>query len=216
MDKWVQERVQVPDRRVLAGLLLDAEVKGTTEQVAKKVRGKMATGQCDGWKNVVKTRVVTSMMTVENEVSNSVVSSSYLFLSIRSQTYLVCTHDMTGQPKTGDKLYELTTSDITYMKDVFGVDVIAYCTDDGPDGKKMRRLLQLVFIWIIVLVCWAHQVNLIVGDYLTGNPALKTVINQGLEVIKWFNGHSTAHNWLREEQLIDRPHALILILPVIT
>lgn len=28
----------------------------------------MATGQCDGWKNVSKTPVVTSLMTVESQV----------------------------------------------------------------------------------------------------------------------------------------------------
>ena len=37
-----------------------------------KVKGKMATGQCDGWDNIAKTHVVTSMITVEHEVSLAV------------------------------------------------------------------------------------------------------------------------------------------------
>jgi len=44
--------------------------------------------------------------------------------------------------------------------------IIAWCTDDGPNGKKMRQLLKLLFSWIIVIVCWAHQINLVVGDFL--------------------------------------------------
>jgi hypothetical protein len=56
---------KVPDRRVLSGRILDGEVA----KVEERIVGKMATGQCDGWKNVAKTSVVTSMITVEHEVS---------------------------------------------------------------------------------------------------------------------------------------------------
>jgi hypothetical protein len=32
------------------------------------------------------------------------------------KAYLVCTHNMAGLPKTGDKLLELVRSDIQYMR----------------------------------------------------------------------------------------------------
>ena len=69
------------------------------------------------------------------------------------QAYLVKTHNMSGLPKTGDQLLIIVESDIQYIKDKFGVVVITWCTDDGPDGKKMRRLLYVKYPWMIMLVC---------------------------------------------------------------
>jgi len=59
---------QVPDRRALAGRILDDEVAKVEARTKERINGKVATGQCDGWKNVAKTSVVTSMITVEHEV----------------------------------------------------------------------------------------------------------------------------------------------------
>ncbi|KZP28056.1 hypothetical protein FIBSPDRAFT_692517, partial [Athelia psychrophila] len=137
-DKWMPG-MAIPDRRVLSGRVLDSEVARVEMQLADKVNGKLGTGQCDGWKNVAKTNVITSMMTVENE------------------PYLVCTHNVQGEPKTGDKLLELVVSDIQFILQKFRVSIIAWCTDDGPDGKKARRLLREKFSSMVVSVCWAHQ-----------------------------------------------------------
>ncbi|KAF8062592.1 hypothetical protein FPV67DRAFT_1452391 [Lyophyllum atratum] len=89
--------------------------------------------------------------------------------------------------------------------------------DDGPDGKKMRRLLLRRFPWIMVLVCWAHQINLVVGDFLTLKYDLLLVIVECLEVIKWFNNHSAALALLEQEMKFTYDgKAWALILPVIT
>lgn len=124
---------------------------------------------------------------------------------------------MSGEPKTGDRLLQLVLEDIDYMQEKFGVIVIAWCTDDGPDGKKMRRLLLRRFPWIMVLVCWAHQINLIVGDFLTLKYDLLLVIVKCLEVIKWFNNHGTALALLNQEMRFTyEGKAWALVLPVIT
>lgn len=102
------------------------------------------------------------------------------------------------------------------MEDTFLVELIAWVTDDGPDGKKARRLLHRDFPSIIVSVCWAHQINLIIGDYLKQNPALRHYVKKAIMVIRWFRDHDLPRQWLNSEQLIDKPHALVLILPVIT
>jgi hypothetical protein len=71
VHKWVPG-VTLQDCRILLGQILDGEVAKVEERVVMKVKGKMATGQCDhcdGWENIAETHVVTSMMTVEHEVS---------------------------------------------------------------------------------------------------------------------------------------------------
>ena len=71
IGKWIPDVAQ-QDRRIISGQVLDSEVNKVEEKVISKVKGKMATGQCDGWDNIAKTHVVTSMITVEHEVSLAV------------------------------------------------------------------------------------------------------------------------------------------------
>ncbi len=69
-----------------------------------------------------------------------------------------------------------------------------------------------------MLVCWAHQCQLLVGDYLTLSDYRDTV-NDGFEIVKWFDNHSSALGLFRAEQLSvdkDRTRPLALLLPVIT
>lgn len=68
-EKWLPDDVSVPDRRILSGRVLDKEVAKVEDRIKMAVKGKFATGQGDGWKNVAKTSVVTTVMTVEREVS---------------------------------------------------------------------------------------------------------------------------------------------------
>jgi hypothetical protein len=63
-----------------------------------------------------------------------------MLIHLNVQPYLTCTHNVQGQLKPGNKLLELILTDIKYMEETFLVKIIAWCTDDGPDGKKMQRL----------------------------------------------------------------------------
>lgn len=68
MGKWVSHPVTVPNRRIVSGRVLERVAEGVETSVAVTVAGKMGTGQSDGWKNVAKTHLVSSLMSVENEV----------------------------------------------------------------------------------------------------------------------------------------------------
>jgi hypothetical protein len=70
---------------------------------------------------------------------------------------------------------------------------------------------------MIVLVCWAHQINLIVGGILHLKIPFLDAIKDSLEVIKWFNSHSTALALLHNEQWFSYGGKVwALILPVVT
>ena len=75
IHKWVGPEVVVEDRRILSGRVLDREVERVENGVISKVSGKLATGQCDGFKNVAKSSVVSTMMSVEYEVSQIIVTA---------------------------------------------------------------------------------------------------------------------------------------------
>lgn len=67
-EKWIPGS-EVPDRRVLSGRVLDEEVERVEAKTKGRVEGKIATGISDGWKNIAKTPVNTTMIAVEHEVS---------------------------------------------------------------------------------------------------------------------------------------------------
>jgi hypothetical protein len=126
------------------------------------------------------------------------------------------THDVSAQPKTGETLLQIVVDDIKWSEETYGHKVIAACSDDGGDARKMRRLLRAQMPWLIIVLCWAHQINLIVGDYLTLRLPFLDCVTNALVVIKWMNNHSRALGLFRQEQLYTYNIFLMLILPVIT
>ncbi|EDR11715.1 uncharacterized protein LACBIDRAFT_314246 [Laccaria bicolor S238N-H82] len=58
-------------------------------------------------------------------------------MTVDTIPYLVQTHNVMHDAKTGDHLLKLVLEDIVLMETKYGVILIAWCTDDGPDGKKI-------------------------------------------------------------------------------
>lgn len=61
--------MQVPSSKVAGGRVLSERVAEVEESIHARVEGKLAMGQCDGWKNISKTPVIAMIMTVEGKVS---------------------------------------------------------------------------------------------------------------------------------------------------
>ena len=59
----------IPSQQFLSGRALDEQVAKAEGSAQRTVKGKLAMGQCDGWKSVTQTPVVGVMMTVKNQVS---------------------------------------------------------------------------------------------------------------------------------------------------
>ena len=88
VEKWIPG-AKLPDRRALSGRILDREVERVEARTREQIKGKVAMGQCDGWKNVAKTSVVTSMITVEHMVSFMANTRPFQILTTILQAYLV-------------------------------------------------------------------------------------------------------------------------------
>ena len=69
---------EIPDQRVLAGHILKEWVADVEVQIKQKVKGNMAMGQCDGSKNVMKTPLVASMITVEYYMNTSLNTHNFI------------------------------------------------------------------------------------------------------------------------------------------
>ena len=107
--------------------------------------------------------------------------------------------------------------DFAYAKETFGVEIVLTVSDDGPDGKKMRRLVdEDPELTTAALECWAHQSHLMTGNYLSVKAGFMLAAEQAGEVIKWFNNHSKALDTLRGHQTLIRGKPLALVLPAAT
>ncbi|KAH9015279.1 hypothetical protein EDB83DRAFT_2232756 [Lactarius deliciosus] len=81
----------------------------------------------------------------------------------------------------------------------------------------MCRLLLTTRPDLIVILCWAHQINLMVGGYLKLKTPFMECVPQALEVIKWFNNHSVPLGLLCTRQIMSFQGTFYtLILPNLT
>lgn len=68
-----------------------------------------------------------------------------------------------------------------------------------------------------VVDCWAHQMNLVVGDLLKLKLPFLEAIPLSLEIVKWFNNHLFALDVFQKEQrLMYSGKVYLLILPALT
>lgn len=72
--KWVHPNIKVPSANHLSGPVLDRRVAQVEEDLKAQLAYKVGTGQCDGWKNITKTHLVGSLVTVDHEVRADIVS----------------------------------------------------------------------------------------------------------------------------------------------
>ncbi|THU84867.1 hypothetical protein K435DRAFT_590497, partial [Dendrothele bispora CBS 962.96] len=137
-SKWVPGMV-LPSRKVLSGRVLEEETAKAQGEMRKETEGLYGTGQCDGWKNVAKSSLVTSMVNVEYN------------------PFLLGVEDVSEEWKTAVNLMAIVLNEMKQIHEFFKVILVAWCTDASGESAKMRRDLLEKFPWLVVLDCWAHQ-----------------------------------------------------------
>ncbi|KAG9076719.1 hypothetical protein FRC06_009350, partial [Ceratobasidium sp. 370] len=105
--------VKLPDRRKLSGPILEQELANAEASMRELVRGHIATGMSDGWKNIKRNSLLASM------------------LSVDYTTYAVRVHDLSARRKTAKTHLEAVLADIERAEKEFGVSVIAWVSDAG-------------------------------------------------------------------------------------
>ncbi|QRV84724.1 hAT family dimerization protein [Ceratobasidium sp. AG-Ba] len=180
-QNWLPE-AKLPDRHKLSGDILRQEVELANASMREAVKGRIATGMSDGWKNIKRNYLLASM------------------LSVDYKTYTVKVHDMSARRKTADNHLNAVLADIDEAEK-YGVRVIAWVSDAGGDSRAMRVRLHRMRPHILVFDCWAHQVNLVVGDILRLKSGLVRTAADAIDIIKWMLNHSYLLGLLHEEQV---------------
>ncbi|KAJ7049147.1 ribonuclease H-like domain-containing protein [Mycena amicta] len=188
---------KIPDRRTLSGRVLDSLHVKVEDRIKEAVNKKLGMGQCDGWKSSARSSIILSSVTVEVEL------------------YTLGAHNVSAQSKTADNLLELMLADMERAESEFGITFVGFCTDDGGDARGFRVRLRVKRPKLITTPCWAHQVNLVVGEGFKSKIACLKCLEPLLRIIKWFLNHSRgARNSPNTSKKTNR--ILTLILPVIS
>ncbi|KAG8791459.1 hypothetical protein FRC12_009168 [Ceratobasidium sp. 428] len=127
--KWFPA-VTLPDRHKLSGPILQRELESANSSMKHSIGGRLATGMSDGWKNINRSSLIASM------------------LSVGYVTYTVKVHDVSAEHKTADHHLSLVLSNIEHAEKEHNVRIIAWVSDAGGDSRAMRVRLLSESRWI--------------------------------------------------------------------
>ncbi|CAE6453995.1 unnamed protein product [Rhizoctonia solani] len=184
---------ELPTRQALGGRILDAAVSESKERMKVAVNGKLATGISDGWKSMKKS-LLAGMINVDYKA------------------YTVKVVDISALPKTAENHLNVVRSMIEFCESKLSVEIIGWVSDAGGDSRAMRMRLGKERPDLILLDCWAHQIELIVGDIFKTKGDLVAAGTDAQLVIKWFLSHSRAFALLQSQQRQagGQPHSYVL------
>ncbi|KAK7042800.1 ribonuclease H-like domain-containing protein [Favolaschia claudopus] len=161
----------LPSGKVNGGRLLNEAAESVEAKVKEALQGKEIGLGCDGWRARTKADV------------------SGLCANVDFKVYTLELTDMTSQNKDGEALRDLFGSMIDRVEKKYHCYVIYFITDADGGSKKGRILLGKQRPWLLVPSCWAHQFQLILGDYFKVYPYAAEIAEQATGLIAWINNH---------------------------
>ncbi|KAJ7092992.1 ribonuclease H-like domain-containing protein [Mycena belliarum] len=97
----------------------------------------------------------------------------------------------------------------------YGCIIIYFITDADGGSKKGRILLGRERPWLFLPSCWAHQFQLILGDYFKVNDMAAGFAEEATGLIGWINNHGKVRKIFDESQATiskDRNGGKIIVL----
>ena len=150
----------LPDRKTVAGELLDSVYNKELRRVTGQFVGAYATLQMDGWSSPSSDPVLATAVCVGQ------------------RSYLLSAEDTNGQPHTAEWLAERLITAIDLAESELKVHVIAVATDSASNMKRMKELVQERRSDLLYVPCMAHWMNLAAKDIAEDNPVLEKVCSQ--------------------------------------
>lgn len=101
---------------------------------------------------------------------------------------------MTTKKKDGTAAYDMLVEQIGVVEAKYGVEVGEVCTDSGGDCVSARRKFLASHPHLLIMPCYAHLINLVVGDmFKTGDKPvsrMSLIVDEVLQLVNWFRNHS--------------------------
>ncbi|CAH1769632.1 9119_t:CDS:2, partial [Entrophospora sp. SA101] len=185
--RWLNPNIRLPNRKALSGRILnDASLKHNSwikEQASNSEYG--VTVALDGWSNVVNEKIL-GVILITNE-GETLVWNAYDISGERSRTQEVLQH------------ITLIFEDLQSKN----IMINAVVTDSAAEYAAARRQLHVQHTDKVFIPCFAHQVNLCIGEIFKESYRMKLVAKDAVAIASYFNNVNHAY-WikrLRDEQM---------------
>jgi hypothetical protein len=168
-----------PERRALAGPLLDRIHSKELQRTIGEIAGLFATLMLDGWSTVTNDPVIAAA------------------LAVRERALLVGAEDTTGSPHTGEYLLDILKDYVQRAEVQYRVKVVAVTCDSAANMCKMKDLAKEELGHLFYIPCQAHWLNLAAKDVVGESGMLDRIV----VILKWFSQNHGAHAGLREKDV---------------
>ncbi|EPQ50345.1 hypothetical protein GLOTRDRAFT_50634 [Gloeophyllum trabeum ATCC 11539] len=118
-----------------------------SNQAQQQCRGKEGTLETDSWSGVNQLHLVPFMVNVNR------------------QLHTVKVYDTTSRVKNAENLLVMIREVINIVENEWGIIVVAITSDCGGDSRAAHKAIVQENTRLVGPDCYAHQINLIVGDY---------------------------------------------------
>ncbi|KAF9466987.1 ribonuclease H-like domain-containing protein [Collybia nuda] len=172
----------IPSRKVIGGRLLDEAASVVSVGMHKILHGRDIGIVADGWRSLTKDAVDGVCVNID-------------FKSYTLELILATAKDKTG-PGQCQQFEEI----IDRIEEKYGCTVIYLSTDVDGGSNKGRKLLGKKRPYLIVPSCWAHQFQLLLGDYFGVSPYAVEVGASATVLIGWINNHGKVRMIFDEAQ----------------
>ncbi|KAH8977152.1 hypothetical protein EDB92DRAFT_845925 [Lactarius akahatsu] len=121
-------------------------------------------------------------------------------ITTSNRVFTVKVYDTTVEKKTTGNLLIMMTEVLDILKHEWGVTPIAFTTDASGESRKAQRLLRSERDNLVTPDCYAHQINLIVGDYFkTNGIAFLRYASEANDLITWLRS-KTCPYWTNQSR----------------
>ncbi|KAJ6555690.1 ribonuclease H-like domain-containing protein [Mycena vulgaris] len=165
----------LPSGKSASGGLLDMCAKDAEAELKSIFKGREVGASTDGWKGQKRNSV--------NGVCGNVDFKAYPLQLV----------DTTACAKDGPGMCKQFCEIIDFIEKEYNCTVIYFVTDADSGSLKGRKLLQKLCPWLFIPSCWAHQSQLILGDYFKSWDYAQHIAEKATAVIGWINLHSKVH-----------------------
>ncbi|KAJ6460569.1 ribonuclease H-like domain-containing protein, partial [Mycena sanguinolenta] len=183
----------LPSRKLIGGRLLNEAAQTVEERMEHTLRGEEIGLFSDGWKARSKADVHALCANVDYKVSIVICSNS---------------------SKDGPALCKLFGEMIDEIEEKYNCYVIVFGTDADGGSNKGRVLLGKERPWLFVPSCWAHQFQLILGDYFKVFPYAAEIAEKATGLIAWINNHGKVRkifDGVQEQLSQDRLNRVVVL-----
>ncbi|EKM56581.1 uncharacterized protein PHACADRAFT_207792 [Phanerochaete carnosa HHB-10118-sp] len=118
--------------------------------------------------------------------------------NISKLIYSVKVYDVSAHCKSGERLFGLLKEVAGIVENQWKVEIVATCSDAGPDASKARKLFLNFRKDVISIDCYAHQINLLVGTYFKISSTWYHKYSKlADEIITWIRSKTIMHYALK-------------------